>query len=263
MFCYDKSKLQYVCEVDGQILFNYQKGFKCQFEGTYRHIREKYYDDFYDDFYEHDGKYFCPFHAPMKAKKISGKQINMLKENLLGFCYDQEIGKIIEPYLNKFNNTIYGIINNQIKSFSEEIEKNNYVSSIHERKINLCGVIFPRGLSLTKYGNYCCDEHKKYINCKEQFIPLLDFTKCEINGNLEIKAGLQEISQKVYHKIYIDGARFTDTIFRGSIYICRVDFANNKQKGYSEEVNFDNAKFQCEYIHFDNSIFKNFSIKNS
>jgi hypothetical protein len=265
-----KSKFQHVCEVDGKILFNYQKGFKCQFECTYRDIREKYYDDFYDDFYEHEGKHYCPFHAPMKAKKILGKQINMTKEDLLGFSYNQEMNIIIKPYLNKFYNTIYGIINNQIKFFSEKIEKNNYEST-NEERIDLCGVVFPRGLSLTKHGEHCCAEHKNYIDSKDSFIPFLYFNECEINGNLEIKAGPQEemqnfftkeISQEIYPKIYIDGAYFFNSIFRGSIFICGVDFANKKLKGHSL-VNFDNTKFQCRFIHFDNSIFKNFSLKNS
>jgi len=266
-----KSKFQHVCEVDVHKIYGvHESGFKCQFEGLYRHIREKHYDDFYDDFYKHEGKYYCPFHAPMKAKKILGKEINMTKEELLGFFNDQEMGEIRKSYLDKFNNTIYGIINNQIKSFSEKIEKNNYEST-NEERIDLNGVVFPRGLSLTKHGVHCCAEHKNYIDSKDSFIPFLYFNECEINGNLEIKAGPQEemqnfftkeISQKIYPKIYIDGAYFFNSIFKWSIDIWGVDFANEKLKGYSL-VNFNNAKFQCRFIHFDNSIFKNFSLENS
>ena len=86
-----KSKFQHVCEVDRLKIYGvHESGFKCQFEGLYRDIREKHYDDFYDDFYEYKGKYYCPFHAPMEAKKIMGKQINMTKEDLLGIFMIQK-----------------------------------------------------------------------------------------------------------------------------------------------------------------------------
>lgn len=266
-----KSKFQHVCEVDRQKIYGvHESGFKCQFEGLYRHIREKHYDDFYDDFYEYKGKYYCPFHAPMEAKKIMGKQINMTKKDLLG-GYNIEIWKTTEPYLNKFNNTIYGIINYQIKSFSARIEKDDYKST-NEQRITLYGVVFPDGLSLTKHGEHCCTEHKNYIDCKDSLIPFLDFAECEINGNLEIKAGPQnerikfftnEITQEIYPQIYIDGASFFNSTFKNSIYITGVDFVNKKLKNLLGGVNFDNSKFQCRFINFDNSIFKTFSLKNS
>ncbi len=183
-----KSKFQHVCEVDRpiySIYSNNEMGFKCQFEGLYRHIREKHYDDFYDDFYEYKGKYYCPFHAPMEAKKIMGKQINMMKKDLLGIFYDIET-ITRKSYLNKFNNTIYGIINNQIKSFSARIEKDDYESK-NEQRITLYGVVFPIGLSLTKHGGHCCAEHKNYIDCKDSFIPFLDsMTRVYSSGNNSI-----------------------------------------------------------------------------
>ena len=266
-----KSKFQHVCEVDRQKIYGvHESGFKCQFEGLYRDIREKHYDDFYNDFYEYKGKYYCPFHAPMEAKKIMGKQINMTKEDLLGIFYDTETIPR-KSYLNKFNNTIYGIINNQIKSFSARIEKDDYESK-NEQRITLYGVVFPIDLSLTKHGEHCCAEHKNYIDCKDSFIPFLDFGECEINGNLEIEAGPQnemtnfftkEISQEIYPQIYIDGASFCNSTFKNSIYITGVDFANKKLKNLFGGVNFDNSKFQCRSINFDNSIFETFSLKNS
>ena len=270
----DNSKFKHVCEVDRKIYGDSSdKDFRCQFEGLYGHIREKHYEDFYDDFYKHDGKHYCAFHAPMDAKKAIGNEMERTKGELLESRYDKELRREREQYSDKFYNTIYGIINSQIKSFSERVKKDNYKPT-NEEKITLYGVIFPKGLSLTKNSEYhLCEEHKKYINCADSFIPFLDFGKCEINGTLEIKSDSQDeitntstrkISQRIYPKISINGASFNSSIFKESIKVTGVDFANEKLKGFDfGGVSFDNVRFQCRFINFENSIFKTISLKNS
>lgn len=269
-----KPKFQHTCQVDREIYGDpSDKGFKCQFEGLYGHIREKHYDDFYDDFYKHEGKHYCVFHAPMEAKKALGNRMEMTKRKLLDAFCDRELVKEKKQYLNKFYNTIYGVINHQIKSFSERFKKDDCKPN-NEEKINLYGVIFPGGLSLTKYGEQSyCEEHKNYIHCKDSFIPFLDFGKCEMNGTLEVESGPQkkmtnlftkEVSQKIYPELFISGASFNNSIFKESIKITGVDFANRKSKRFIfHDVSFDKARLQCHFINFDNSIFESLSLKNS
>ena len=264
----------HTCEVDREIYgATSDKGFKCQFEGLYGHIREKHYDDFYDDFYKHEGKHYCVFHAPMEAKKALGNHMEMTKEELLGSFYDTKISRERKQYLNKFYNTIYAIINDRIESFSERVKKDDYKPT-NEEKITLYCVIFPGGLSLTKNNEYnLCEEHKNYINCANSLIPFLDFGKCEMNGTLEIKSGpqekmtnmsTQEVSQKIYPELFVSGASFFNSTFKESIEITGVDFANRKLKRFIfGGVSFDNAKLQCRSISFENSVFETFSLKNS
>ena len=75
---------QYICEVDRETYeASSDKGFKCQFEGLYGHIREEQYEDFYEDFFEYEGKHYCIFYAPMEAKKALGSQIGRTKKEIL------------------------------------------------------------------------------------------------------------------------------------------------------------------------------------
>ena len=68
-----KSKFQHVCEVDRQKIYGvHESGFKCQFEGLYRDIREKHYDDFYDDFYEYSDESNKTYIISLNEAKLKG-----------------------------------------------------------------------------------------------------------------------------------------------------------------------------------------------
>ena len=92
----------------------YSQNYQCQFEGLYSNVREKHYSDFYDDFYEISEKHYCTLHAPMEAKKISGKYQGMTKKSVFECIISKSLEEELKPYHKKFHNLIYGVINQQI-----------------------------------------------------------------------------------------------------------------------------------------------------
>ncbi len=243
------------CQTNRKQFLSSDKGFNCQFESLYRNITDEKYKDFYEDFFQYSNKYYCPFHAPMESKKLSGEDSGKTKKEIFEGSHLDKKTRI--PYLEKFYNVIYGVINQQSAFFSERFKRDDY-EICNEEQIYFEGIVFPRSLSLTKDESGYGEERKKYSNDLSNIIPFINFSNCEFR-NLVAKSGI--VSNKTYPELCINGASFFNSSFDGNLQLIGVNFAIQKIHNYG--VNFDEAKLNNRIIEFTGSKFIDLSLINT
>lgn len=243
------------CQTNREYFLSSNKGFNCQFEGLYRNVTDKKYKDFYEDFFQYSDKYYCPFHAPMEAKKLSGEDSGKTKKEIFEGSHLDKKTRIL--YLEKFYNVIYGVINQQSAFFSERFKRDDYKIS-NEEQIYFEEIVFPRSLSLTKDESGYGEERKKYSNDLSNIIPFINFSNCEFR-NLEAKSGI--VSNKTYPELTINGASFFNSSFDGNLQLIGVNFAI--EKSYNYGVIFNEAKLKNRIIEFTGSKFIDLSLINT